>query len=71
MSTLDDIREEARVIRKRAGETGDWLQNPAIHKRYSGDAASLERKRGEMLTMFRAADRLDSYAKILADREAA
>lgn len=71
MTTLDDIREEARVCRKWAGEKSDWLDNPAVHVRYAGDQATLERRREETSVMFRAAQRLDKYADILADREKA
>jgi hypothetical protein len=70
MSTLEDIKEEARVARKLAGEKSDWLNNPYVKKRYEADQNSLARKHEEMMTLFRAADRLDHYASILASRAA-
>lgn len=69
MSTLDEIREEARVCRKWGGEKSDWLENPSVHTRYAGDQPTLERRREETSVMFRAAQRLDKYADILSERE--
>lgn len=71
MSTLDDIREEAITIRKWAGEKSDWLDNPQVLKRYEEDPATLARRRHETSVLFRAAQRLDQYHKILSDREKA
>ncbi len=70
MSTVDEIREEARVARKWAGEKGDWLDNPQTRIRYKDDPHSLQRRHDEMMTMFRAAERWERGADTLEAREA-
>lgn len=68
MSTVDDIREEAASLRKWASEKSDWLENPAVLKRYEGDRMSIARRHAETTVVYRAAERLDSYAQVLTDR---
>ena len=71
MSKIDDIREEASVARKWAAEKSDWLDNPAVRKRYQEDPHTLARRADEARVMFRASQRLDEAAAALESREKA